>query len=100
MSEQVKTAEMRWSTRRLHCFGTKRPWVQIPPPRQQNTSSEAVCDQVAMTLGDQLRDYRILFRVVHPCRWSSLRLTVVIACRSRLRGTETRPTTMVRSWQR
>ena len=68
MSEQVKPAEMRWSGHYCYCFGTKRPWVRIPPPRQQNTSSEAVRDRVVMASGDQLRDYRILFQVVHPCR--------------------------------
>jgi len=56
----------------LRAFGTKRPWVQIPPPRQQNTWSESVCDQVAMALGDELRDYRILFTWVQPCRWGLL----------------------------
>src|ERR1700710_264852 len=100
MSEQVKTAEMRWSTRRIHCFGTKRPWVQIPLPRQQNTSSEAMCDQVAMASGDQLRDYRILFRWCIP----TIEVLSTVHGGDRLpvaaSGTETRPTTMIRSWQR
>jgi hypothetical protein len=87
MAEQAKPAGMRRSGHYGYCFGTKRPWVQIPPPRQQNTSSEAVCDRVVMASGDQLRDYRILFQVGAslPLR-SSLRFTVVIACRSRLRN--------------
>ena len=84
----------------LRAFGTKRPWVRIPPPRQQNTSSEAVCDRVAMASGDQLRDYRILFR------WCIPAVGVLSAVHGGDRlpvassGTETRPTTMMRSLQR
>jgi hypothetical protein len=28
---------MRWSGPCRYCFGTKRPWVQIPPPRRTET---------------------------------------------------------------
>jgi hypothetical protein len=62
MPEQVKAAETCWSGLCCYCFGTKRPWVQIPPPRQQNAWSEAVCDRGAIAASDQLRDYRNLFR--------------------------------------
>jgi hypothetical protein len=43
---------MPWSGHYGYCFGTKRPWVQIPPPRQQNTRSQAVHNQVVMASGD------------------------------------------------
>src|SRR5437763_15576091 len=66
MSEQVKPAEMRWSGHYCYCFGTKRPWVQIPPPRQQNAWLEVVCDRGAIAVSDQLRDYRILFTWCTP----------------------------------
>jgi hypothetical protein len=60
MFEQVKPAEMRWSEHYCCCFGTKRPRVQIPPPRRQSrrqapglNSTELAFD----SLSDELRDY-------------------------------------------
>ena len=85
MLQQVNTAVVRWSGHYCYCFGTKRPWVRIPPPRQQSTRSGALCDQVAMVSGDELRDYRILFRWCIPAVGPSLRFTVVVICRLRLR---------------
>jgi len=37
MAEQAKPAEMRWSGHYGYCIETKRPWVQIPPPRRAET---------------------------------------------------------------
>ncbi len=34
MRQLINTAPVRWSPQRLNCFGTKRPWAQIPPPRR------------------------------------------------------------------
>ena len=52
----------------LRAFGTKRPWVRIPPPRQQSTRSKAVHDRVMIAWSDQLRDYGILFVWCFFCR--------------------------------
>ena len=40
MLQQVNAAVVRWSGHYCYCFGTKRPWVQIPPPRQSEMPSQ------------------------------------------------------------
>ena len=95
MAEQVKAAEMRWSRHYCYCF--EEAVGSNPATPTAKHLVRAVCDQVAKALGDELRDYRILFTWVQPClgAFSAVHdgghLPVAAS------GTETRPTTVTPS---
>jgi hypothetical protein len=59
-----------------------------------------VLDEVAMVLGDELRDYRNLFTGDIPAVEAFSRFTVVVVYRLRASGTETRSMTVIRSLPR
>jgi hypothetical protein len=67
--------------------GRGRGGHRVPPVFMRLRSvypSETVCDRVAMVLGDELRDYRILFRWCIPAVEAFSRFAVVVICGLRL----------------
>jgi hypothetical protein len=69
MPELVKPAEMRWSGHCCYCFGTKRPWVQIPPPRPAQASFLAIFPAASGSNSEARRGIsRFLVAVIVYCK--------------------------------
>jgi hypothetical protein len=66
MSEQGEPAEMRWSGHYGYCFGDEEAVGSNPATLTAKHQVRVLCDRVAMASGDELRDYRILFRWCIP----------------------------------